>query len=305
VKYKDYYKILGVERGASEDEIKKAYRKLARKYHPDVSKEANAKEKFQEVSEAYETLKDKEKRAAYDSLGSHRAGQDFRPPPDWFSRFGRGGGAQEDVDLGGVDLSDLFESLGRGGFGRGFQRRDFKIPGEDYEVTVPLTLEELARGGVEREFRIGERNVRARIPRGAAEGERLRLRGKGGPGANGGPAGDLYLNVSVLPHPLFKPNGHDLDLELPVAPWEAALGAQIEIPTLEGEVAMKLPAGSKSGQKLRLAGKGLPKPGGGAGDLYAAVQVAVPSAPTERERELYQQLRDASRFEPRRHFRRR
>jgi curved DNA-binding protein len=305
MKYKDYYKILGVERGASEDEIKKNYRKLARKYHPDVSKEANAKEKFQEVSEAYETLKDKEKRAAYDSLGSHRAGQDFRPPPDWFSRFGRGGGAQEDVDLGGVDLSDLFESLGRGGFGRGFQRRDFKIPGEDYEVTVPLTLEELARGGVEREFRIGERNVRARIPRGAAEGERLRLRGKGGPGANGGPSGDLYLNVSVLPHPLFKPNGHDLDLELPVAPWEAALGAQIEIPTLEGEVAMKLPAGSKSGQKLRLAGKGLPKPGGGAGDLYAAVQVAVPSAPTERERELYQQLRDASRFEPRRHFRRR
>jgi curved DNA-binding protein len=305
MKYKDYYKILGVERGASEDEIKKNYRKLARKYHPDVSKEANAKEKFQEVSEAYETLKDKEKRAAYDSLGSHRAGQDFRPPPDWFSRFGRGGGAQEDVDLGGVDLSDLFESLGRGGFGRGFQRRDFKIPGEDYEVTVPLTLEELARGGVEREFRIGERSVRARIPRGAAEGERLRLRGKGGPGANGGPSGDLYLNVSVLPHPLFKPNGHDLDLELPVAPWEAALGAQIEIPTLEGEVAMKLPAGSKSGQKLRLAGKGLPKPGGGAGDLYAAVQVAVPSAPTERERELYQQLRDASRFEPRRHFRRR
>jgi curved DNA-binding protein len=305
MKYKDYYKILGVERGASEDEIKKNYRKLARKYHPDVSKEANAKEKFQEVSEAYETLKDKEKRAAYDSLGSHRAGQDFRPPPDWFSRFGRGGGAQEEADLGGVDLSDLFESLGRGGFGRGFQRRDFKIPGEDYEVTVPLTLEELARGGVEREFRIGERNVRARIPRGAAEGERLRLRGKGGPGANGGPSGDLYLNVSVLPHPLFKPNGHDLDLELPVAPWEAALGAQIEIPTLEGEVAMKLPAGSKSGQKLRLAGKGLPKPGGGAGDLYAAVQVAVPSAPTERERELYQQLRDASRFEPRRHFRRR
>jgi curved DNA-binding protein len=305
VKYKDYYKILGVERGASEDEIKKAYRKLARKYHPDVSKEANAKEKFQEVSEAYETLKDKEKRAAYDSLGSHRAGQDFRPPPDWFSRFGRGGGTQEEVDLGGVDLSDLFESLGRGGFGRGFQRRDFKIPGEDYEVTVPLTLEELARGGVEREFRIGERSVRARIPRGAAEGERLRLRGKGGPGANGGPAGDLYLNVSVLPHPLFKPNGHDLDLELPVAPWEAALGAQIEIPTLEGEVAMKLPAGSKSGQKLRLAGKGLPKPGGGAGDLYAAVQVAVPSVPTERERELYQQLRDVSRFEPRRHFRRR
>src|ERR1700754_2975911 len=175
MKYKDYYKILGVARGAGDDEIKKAYRKLARKYHPDVSKEPNAKEKFQEVSEAYETLKDKEKRAAYDSLGSHRPGQDFRPPPDWFSKFGRGGAgaaSPEEEDLGGIDLSELFESFGRGSFGRGggFQRREFKIPGEDYEVSVPLTLEELARGGVERELRIGERTVRARIPRGAADG---------------------------------------------------------------------------------------------------------------------------------------
>ena len=300
MKYKDYYRILGVARGAGDDEIKKAYRKLARKYHPDVSKEANAKEKFQDVSEAYETLKDKEKRAAYDSLGSHRPGQDFRPPPDWFSRFGRGGagaGAAEQ-DLGGIDLSDLFES-----FGRGFQRREFKIPGEDYEVTVPLTLEELARG-VEREFKIGERSLRARIPRGATDGERLRLRGKGGPGANGGPPGDLYLTISVLPHLLFRPNGHDLDLDVPVAPWEAALGAQIEIPTLAGEVAMKLPPGSKSGQKLRLAGKGLPKPGGGAGDLYAVIGVALPGSLTDRERKLYEELRDASRFDPRRHFRR-
>jgi len=204
VKYKDYYKILGVARGASDEEVKKAYRKLARKYHPDVSKEANAKEKFQDVSEAYETLKDKEKRAGYDSLGSHRAGQDFRPPPDWFSRFGRGGaggGAPDEADLGGIDLSDLFASFGRGG---GFQRRNFKTPGEDYEVTVPLTLEELARGGIEREFRVGEQTLRARIPRGAADGDRLRLRGKGGPGANGGPAGDLFLNLSVQPHALFS-----------------------------------------------------------------------------------------------------
>ena len=300
MKYKDYYKILGVERGAGDDEIKKAYRKLARKFHPDVSKEANAKERFQEVAEAYETLKDQEKRAAYDSLGSHRPGQDFRPPPDWFSRFGRGGagGGTTEQDLGGIDLSDLFES-----FGRGFQRREFKIPGEDYDVTVPLTLEDLARG-VEREFKIGDRSLRARIPRGATDGERLRLRGKGGPGANGGPAGDLYLTVSVLPHPLFRPSGHDLDIDVPVAPWEAALGAQIEVPTLAGEVTMKLPAGSKSGQKLRLAGKGLPRPGGGAGDLYAVIGVTLPGSLTDRERELYEELREASRFEPRRHFRR-
>jgi curved DNA-binding protein len=298
MKYKDYYKILGVERGASDEDVKKAYRKLARKYHPDVSKEANAKEKFQEVAEAYETLKDKEKRAGYDSLGSHRPGQDFRPPPDWFDRFGRGG-SDAGEDLGGIDLSDLFESFGRGG--GGFRRRNFKIPGEDYDVTVPLTLEELARG-VEREFRIGSHTVRARIPRGATDGERLRLRGKGGPGANGGPPGDLYLNVSVVPHPLFRANGHDLDLEVPVAPWEAALGAQIEVPTLDGEVTMKLPPGSKSGQKLRLAGKGLPKPGGGSGDLYAAVSVVVPPTLSERERQAYEELRDASRFDPRRHF---
>ena len=297
MKYKDYYKILGVARGAADEEIKKAYRKLARKYHPDVSKEANAKEKFQEVAEAYETLKDKEKRAGYDSLGSHRPGQDFRPPPDWFDRFGRGASAQ---DLGGIDLSDLFESFGRGG---GFRRRDFKIPGEDYEVTVPLTLEELARGA-ERELRIGNHAVRARIPRGATGGERLRLRGKGGPGANGGPPGDLYLNVSILPHPLFKPNGHDLDLEVPVAPWEAALGAQIDIPTLDSELAMKLPAGSKSGQKLRLAGKGLPKPGGGAGDLYAVIAIVLPPSLPEQERKLYEELRASSRFDPRKHFRR-
>jgi curved DNA-binding protein len=297
MKYKDYYKILGVERGAADEEIKKAYRKLARKYHPDVSKEANAKEKFQEAAEAYETLKDKEKRAGYDSLGSHRPGQDFRPPPDWFDRFGRGGGAQ---DLGGIDLSDLFESFGRGG---GFQRRNFKIPGEDYEVSVPLTLEELARGA-ERELRIGSHTVRARIPRGATGGERLRLRGKGGPGANSGPPGDLYLNVSILPHALFKPNGHDLELEVPVAPWEAALGAQIDIPTLDSELAMKLPAGSKSGQKLRLAGKGLPKPGGGAGDLYAVIAIALPPSLPEPERKLYEELRATSRFDPRKHFRR-
>jgi curved DNA-binding protein len=304
VKYKDYYKILDVPRDASDDAIKKAYRRLARKYHPDVSKEANAKERFQDVSEAYETLKDKQKRAAYDSLGSYRPGQEFRPPPDWSERFGQKFGD----DFGDIDLSDLFAAFG-GGFGRsggarrGFRQGSMPIPGEDYEVTVRVTLEE-AFAGTEREFRIGEQSVRARIPRGASDGERLRLRGKGGLGMNGGASGDMYLVISLVPHPLYKANGRDLDLEVPVAPWEAALGAQIEVPTLEGQVKMKLPSGSKSGQKLRLAGKGLPRPGGGAGDLYAVIMIVVPGSLSEREQQLYEQLKDASRFDPRSHLRR-
>jgi curved DNA-binding protein len=306
MKYKDYYKILGVERGAAEDDIKKAYRKLARKYHPDVSKEANAKEKFQEVSEAYETLRDKEKRAAYDSLGSgFRPGQDFRPPPDWFDRFGSG--RQE--DLRDIDLSDLFEQMGifgraagrRGGFGR-----SVPIPGEDYEMPVRITLEEAARGTERRIHLDGQLDghaLTARIPKGATDGQRLRLRGKGGPGANGGPAGDLYLQIVLEPHALYRVRGHDLEVEVPIAPWEAALGAEVEVPTLDGRVTMKVPAGSKGGQKLRLAGKGLPKPGGGGGDLYAALEVVVPAPLTDREKKLYEELRTVSKFDPRTRFR--
>jgi len=300
VKYKDYYKILGVERGAGEEEIKKAYRKLARKYHPDVSKEQNAKEKFQEVSEAYETLRDKEKRAAYDSLGSFRPGQDFRPPPDWFDRFGSG----RAEDLRDIDLSDLFEQMGifgRAGTRRGGFGRNVPIPGEDYETPVRISLEEAARG-TEREFQIDGRSLRARIPKGAVDGQRLRLRGKGGPGMNGGPAGDVYLQIVLEPHPLYRARGHDLEIELPLSPWEAALGAQVEVPTLEGRVTMKVPPGSKPGQKLRLTGKGLPKPGGEAGDLYAVLDVVVPDTLTEREKKLYEELRAASRFDPRSHF---
>src|SRR5438094_2824762 len=301
MKYKDYYKTLGLARGASDEEVKKAYRKLARKYHPDVSKEQNAKEKFQEVSEAYETLRDKEKRAAYDSLGSgFRPGQDFRPPPDWFDRFGSG----RAEDLRDIDLSDLFEQMGifgRAGTRRGGFGRNVPIPGEDYESPVRITLEEAARG-TEREFQIDGRSLRARIPKGAVDGQRLRLRGKGGPGMNGGPAGDLYLQIVLEPHPLFKARGHDLEIEVPIEPWEAALGAQVEVPTLEGRVTMKVPPGSKGGQKLRLGGKGLPKPGGGAGDLYAVLDIVVPGTLTEREKKLYEELRDASRFDPRTRF---
>ena len=306
MKYKDYYKILGVERNAGEDDIKKAYRKLARKFHPDVSKEPNAKEKFQEVSEAYETLRDKEKRAAYDSLGSgFRQGQDFRPPPDWFERFGGNRGE----DLGGVDLSDLFESLGAfgraTGFGRGRGGRRgsaMAFPGEDYEVPVRLTLEE-AFSGTERTVQLESgRSFTARIPPGATDAQRLRLRGKGGRGVNGGPPGDLYLQIHLEPHPLFRASGHDLDLEVPLAPWEAALGAQIEIPTMTGRVTMKGPAGSKTGQKLRLAGKGLPRPGGGAGDLYAVLSIEIPTPLNEREKELFEALRRTSKFDPRAKF---
>jgi len=301
LKYKDYYKILGVERGASDDVLKKAYRKLARKYHPDVSKEANAKERFQEVAEAYETLRDKEKRAAYDNLGRFDAGQEFRPPPDWARQFGERFGRGAGTSFEDIDLSDLFETLGvRRGRGR---RAGIPIPGEDYAVTVRLSLEEAARG-TEREFRIGSRAIHARIPKGATDGERLRLRGKGGPGANGGPPGDLFLHIELAPHPLFRPSGHDLDIEVPLAPWEAALGAEVEVPTLDGPVAMKVPPGSRGGQKLRLAGKGLPRPGGGAGDLYAVLSIAVPQSLSEREKSLYEALREASRFDPRGRFRR-
>lgn len=311
MKYKDYYAILGVARDAGEDEIKKAYRRLARKYHPDVSKEPNAEERFKEVSEAYETLRDPEKRGAYDGLGRHSAGQDFQPSPDWYTRYSAEPGGP---DLGGIDLSDLFASLG-GGFARsrGF-RPGGPIPGEDYEVTVHLGLEEAFRG-TEVQLQLAAREltpdghlvrtpktIHARIPRGVTDGQKLRLRGKGGAGAHGGAAGDLYLNIALHPHRLFRVSGHDLYLDVPVAPWEAALGATIELPTLDGRVTMKVPGGSNAGQRLRLTGKGLPKPRGGAGDLYAVLNITVPSVLSERERHLFEELRGASSFDPRGHF---
>jgi curved DNA-binding protein len=307
MKYKDYYGILGVANGASDEEIKKAYRRLARKYHPDVSKEADAKERFQEVAEAYETLKDKEKRAAYDSLGSHDPGQDFQPPPEWRQRYS--GGMD---DLGGIDLSDLFASMGTGG--GHFRGGEIRMPGEDYEATVHLGLDEAMRGTeVALEFTVRDigkdgrivrvpKSIRARIPPGVTDGHKLRLRGKGGAGINGGRAGDLYLHIALRPHPLFRVSGHDLYLDVPVTPWEAALGAEIEIPTLGGRVALKVPAGSKAGRRLRLAGKGLPNPQGAAGDLYAVLGIAVPDALSDGERRLFEQLRSASTFNPRGHF---
>jgi curved DNA-binding protein len=317
MKYKDYYAILGLERGATEEEIKKAYRRLARKYHPDVSREKDAEEKFKEVAEAYEVLKDPHKRAAYDQMGFYRPGEDFRPPPDWGERFGAEGGFRGFEDFADLDLFDLLSGLGLGG-ARGAGRRagGFRTPGQDYEVTVYATLEDLSRGAevdvplsgtevaLDGTLRRTTRTVRVRIPKGATAGQRLRVPGKGGQGVRGGPAGDLYINIQVRPHPLFRVSGHDLYLEVPITPWEAALGASLEIPTLEGRVSLKIPPGSKAGQKLRVRGKGLPRPKSEEpGDLYAVLQIVTPSVLSEREKALYRQLGEASSFNPRAHFR--
>ena len=310
MKYKDYYAILGVERNASDGDIKKAYRKLARKFHPDVSKEPGAEEKFKEVSEAYETLKDAEKRAAYDQLGRHQAGQEFRPPPDWESRFGPG-----DLD-GDFDLGDLFAHFGGGRAGRGSStgRRGFAMQGQDYEVSAPISLEDAYRG-TELSFdfsapevspdgavRRVSRKIQVRVPKGATDGQRLRVPGKGGPGLNGGSPGDLYLNIVLQPHPLYRVSGHDLSLELPVAPWEVVLGAKIEVPTMDGRISVTVKPDSKAGQKLRIAGRGLPKPQGGQGDLYCVLSIVTPPEHGEREKALYRELASLSKFNPRAHF---
>ena len=310
MKYKDYYATLGVERSATPDDIKKAYRKLARKFHPDVSKEKDAEEKFKAVAEAYETLKDGEKRAAYDQLGRHAQGQDFRPPPDWEQHFARGQASFDDIDL-----ADLFAGLGGRG---GFRRADPNAPvaGRDYEASVRLTLEQAFHGTeVQLDVSVPEyddngvphrvpRVVTVRIPRGVTDGQKLRVPGKGGKGLRGGRAGDLYLDIAVTPHRLFRADGRDLFVDLPLAPWEAVLGASIALPTPAGTVNLKVPAGTRAGQQLRLAGRGLARPDGSAGNLFAIVQIAVPTVTDDAQRALYRQLADASNFNPRAHFER-
>ncbi|MCP9799918.1 DnaJ C-terminal domain-containing protein [Synechococcus sp. RedBA-s] len=297
MKFKDYYETLGIERGERDEEIKKAYRRLARQYHPDISKEPGAEDRFKEISEAYETLSDPEKRQAYDGLGRHHPGEEFRPPPEWDARFWQGQAHQE------VDLSELFEQMGF----RTSQRRrqaggaEFPIRGQDLEVVARLTLDEVARGTQVTLERPGG-NVRIRVPMGVTDGERLRIPGRGGPGSGGGPDGDVYIHIQLLPHPLFRPVGHDLYLELPVTPWEAALGAEIELPTLDGRVRVTVKPGAQAGQKLRLAGKGLPMRGGGGGDLYGVLQLVMPKEFSEREQELYRELATESSFQPRPQF---
>ncbi|HEX7327613.1 MAG TPA: DnaJ C-terminal domain-containing protein [Casimicrobiaceae bacterium] len=308
MKYKDYYAILGVARSAGADEIKAAYRKLARKYHPDVSKEKDAEEKFKEVSEAYETLKDTEKRAAYDELGRHASGEDFRPPPDWQRTYGSGEPAFDDIDL-----ADLFASLAGGA--RGHRRaRAGPLPGQDYEARVALSFEqayhgaevELDLGVIEPDeeggFRRATRRIKTRIPKGVVDGQTLRVPGKGAPGIHGGPPGDLFLDIVVAAHPLYRMDGLDLHVDLPLAPWEAVLGASVEIPTPAGRVALKVPAGTRSGQTLRLAGRGMTRADGKAGHLYAHAQIAVPTVVDDKQRALYRQLAESSAFDPRAHL---
>jgi curved DNA-binding protein len=302
VKYKDYYEILGIPRDADEEQIKKAYRKLARQHHPDVNKDSGAEARFKEVGEAYATLKDPEKRAAYDQLGRPRAGEEFQPPPDWQHRYARGFGETEGLHgFEDIDLSDLLDALGRGGMHRA-RRANMPMHGEDYETSARISLEDAHRGAT-LHLSLGEpgaqRTLEVKIPPGVRDGQRLRLRGQGGKGANGGADGDIYLHIAIAPHPLFRVDGHDLYFDLALAPWEAVLGAEVEVPTIEDRVVLTVPAGTQAGRKLRLRGRGLANGHGGRGDLYAAVRIDVPASPTPRERELFEQLAQVSKFDPR------
>jgi curved DNA-binding protein len=326
MKYKDYYETLGVDRTATQDDIKNAYRKLARKYHPDVSKLADAEQRFKEINEANEVLKDPEKRAAYDQIGSNwKAGQEFQPPPNWDAGFefrsgGPGGGFGGGGSPFGADFdpSDFFESLfgrgARGGFAGASQRRSVSTQGEDHRAKALIDLEDAYRGAersivlrVPKETADGrvvleERRLDVHIPRGIRPGQQLRLAKQGAPGGNGGPAGDLYLEIAFNPHPLFRVEGADVHVELPVAPWEAALGATVDAPTPEGTVQLTIPKGSAQGRRLRLKGRGLPaaKASGTAGDLYVVLGIALPPADTAKAREAYEALAEAAPgFDPR------
>ncbi|HEU4654857.1 MAG TPA: DnaJ C-terminal domain-containing protein [Steroidobacteraceae bacterium] len=308
--FKDYYKTLGVARDANQDEIKRVYRRLARKYHPDVSKEANAEEKFKEVQEAYEVLKDPEKRAAYDQLGSsYRPGQDFRPPPNWGNGFEFSTSFGENDDGG---FSDFFSSLfgSRSPFGqRRGGARGFASPGQDHVAKIQIDLEDAYRGGSQtieinspqltNDGHVGvqARKLKVTIPAGVTEGQRIRLAGQGSPGIGGGPTGDLYLEVSFRAHPLFEVNGRDVTLTLPVAPWEAALGATVQTPTLGGAVDLRIPAGAKAGQKMRLKGRGLP--GSPSGDQYVVLKIVLPPNDSPQAQALYEQMKRELNFDPR------
>jgi len=303
---------MGVKKDATQDEIKRSYRKLARKFHPDVSKEADAEAKFKEVGEAYEVLKDPEKRAAYDQLGSQwKAGQDFHPPPGWDAGFEFSQGGDGGPDLGG--FSDFFESL----YGRGFHTtgsrqqssRGFQMRGEDHHAKVMVELQDSYSGttrsitlqvsSLDENGRVvtRPRTLNVRIPKGIRQGQQIRLAGQGGSGHGGSEAGDLYLEVDFNPHNYYTVEGADVYLDLPVAPWEAVLGATVKVPTPAGPVDLKIPAGSKAGKKLRLKGRGIParQPG----DLYVQLNIVLPPAKNEKQRGLYEEMKQEFSFNPR------
>ncbi len=295
MQFKDYYDTLGVKPDASAADIKSAYRRLARKFHPDVSKEAGAEEKFKAVNEAYEALKEPERRKSYDELraGGYRAGDDFRPPPNWQGQHGFG-------DEGPADFSDFFESLfGRGGAARGGRAGPRR--GMDLQAKVTIDLATAFHGGRERislrDPIQGERTLEVKIPAGIESGRQIRLSGQGNPGHSGGPAGDLLLEIVHREDPRFRLDGHTITVTLPIAPWEAALGATVKVPTLAGEVELRIPPGSDSGRKLRLRGRGWP--GKPAGDQIVVLEVRVPPAETDAQRAFYEDMAKVFDFDAR------
>jgi curved DNA-binding protein len=321
MKFQDYYQALGVARDASQDDIKKAYRKLARKFHPDVSKEPDAEARFKQINEANEVLRDPEKRAAYDAAGSQwerqqAAGggagreQDFQPPPGWDAGFEFSGRGDEDL-FGAADHSDFFEALfGRAARGaRGSRRPDAQMQGQDHHAKVMIDLEDAYRGAkrsislrmpeIDEQGRgvMRERTLDVNVPKGIREGQHLRLAAQGGPGLGGGPPGDLFLEVAFNPHRLYRVDGRDVYLDLPLAPWEAALGASVNVPTPDATVEMTIPPGSIQGRKLRLKGKGIP--GNPPGDLYVVATIALPPADSAKAKAAYQALGAAFEFDPR------
>ncbi len=306
MKFKDYYQTLGVPREASADDIKHAYRRLARKYHPDLNKESDAEARFKELGEAYEVLKDPEKRAAYDDVGKRWQPGAEQPPPGWDSGYEfRGGDA--DASGGFGEHSDFFDAL----FGRrGAQARHRAPPrAQDHHAKVLIDLVDAYRGAqrgillqvptlnAQGQMELSERTLDVAIPAGVREGQHLRLAGQGAPGFDGAPAGDLYLEIHFRPHPRYRVDGRDVYLDLPVAPWEAALGAQVDVPLPDGSVQMSIPAGSGQGRKMRLKGKGIP--GKTPGDLYVVLQIVVPPPVTDAQRHAWQELAKAQPFNPR------
>jgi curved DNA-binding protein len=336
VEFKDYYATLGVTRDASDEDIKKAFRKLARQYHPDVAKDKKvAEEKFKEINEAYEVLSDPAKRKKYDTLGANWKSGGFEPPPGWQQERGArwsspDGGSAYEFHFGGTGFSDFFEQFfGKGGGGfedilrqaragrppggepfaaRG-ERADYAMRGADIEGDILVTLEEAMRGSV-RSISLQKNNPRTgqtethtfkvRIPAGVREGQTIRVASKGGEGSGGGPAGDLYLRVRLAAHPDFRPRGADLYHDLDLAPWEAVLGCEVAVPTLDGKVTVRIPPGTNNGRQLRLRGRGLPHgQNGERGDLYVVVNVELPQTLSDGERALWEKLRRTSRFNPR------